>query len=198
LLEYVQRRTRSSSDPRELITSAIESAARTVYAAGERSVRYAGMGTTVVACRFSPPNQLAIGHAGDSRAYRLRSGHLEALTTDHNQAQEWLSQGILTAEEAERSDGRHLLSRNLGHEDGVTPDVDVLTLEPGDRVLLCSDGLHGQVTSDVLRDVLGAGEAPEIIAQAFIDITLAGDAPDNVTAVVIVVEAQPSTRPAPT
>jgi len=89
------------------------------------------------ACLVVDPTRAVIGHAGDSRAYLLRDGHLTALTRDHTAAP-------------------HMLTCNLGREYGVLPDMLALALKPGDRLLLCSEGLHGGAPMPALQRVLGS------------------------------------------
>ncbi len=169
----------------ELLEFAIFSAARAVYQEAKNKAKHQGMGTTAVACLFAAPNQVVIGHAGDSRAYRLRGERLERLTTDHTGAQYLLEAGQITADEAAEHADRHILTRNLGETNGVAPDVRLLDLEPGDRLLLCSDGLNGELPDDVIRTVLGSSGSPSVVARRLVDTVLREGARDNVTAVVI-------------
>jgi protein phosphatase len=127
------------------------------------------MGTTVVACLVVDPTYAVIAHAGDSRAYLLRDGQLTALTSDHTAAP-------------------HMLTRNLGREYGVHPDLRELALSTGDRLLLCSDGLYGGVPVGAIRRVLGSSSAPERVAHQLVARVLKGEASDNVSAIVIAVD----------
>ena len=172
----------------DVLEVAIDAAARAVYTAAASTEEYKGMGTTAVACRFIAPRHMVFGHAGDSRAYLLRGELLELLTLDHTVAQELVTAGRLTAEEAEQWPGKHVLTRNLGDTNGVQPEMRVLELEPEDRLLLCSDGLHGELPDDVIRTMLASGESPVVTAHRFIEAVLDGAARDNVTAVVLAAE----------
>ena len=172
----------------DLLETALDAAARAVFVSAASSEEYKGMGTTAVACRFIAPRRLVLGHAGDSRAYLLRGERFEMLTLDHTVAQELVTAGRLTAEEAEQWPGKHVLTRNLGDTNGVQPAMRVLELEPEDRLLLCSDGLHGELPDGVIRDMLGSSDAPIVIAHRFIEAVLDGAARDNVTAVVLAAE----------
>jgi serine/threonine protein phosphatase PrpC len=134
-----------------------------------------GMGTTLVAARFSPRKErVYIGHVGDSRVYRLRKGALEQLTTDHTLA----SLGV----EGPQS---HSLTRALGV--APTVEVDLLFVEPaaGDCYLLCSDGLTKMVPEASIREVLAAADDAQIAVQALIDNANARGGRDNITAVVV-------------
>jgi serine/threonine protein phosphatase PrpC len=142
----------------------------------------------VVACLVIEPTHVLIGHAGDSRAYLLRNGKLEALTRDHTVAQRLVDAGALRADEMESCPQRHYLTRNLGGEYGVGPDVLELKLELGDRLLLCSDGLYCGASLGLIRRALGSREAPTRVARRLIELALQGDAPDNISAIVLAVD----------
>lgn len=175
-------------DAYDSLERAIYSAGQAVHQVAKSSPAHQGMGTTAVACLFVSPNQLVVGHAGDSRAYLLRPGRLERLTTDHTGAQRLLEAGQITEDEMEGHATRHVLTRNLGHRDGVSPDMRLVDLQPGDLLLLCSDGLNGELSDDVICAVLGRSGSPSTTAKLLVDTVLDGPARDNVTAVVIAVE----------
>lgn len=122
---------------------------------------------------------------GDSRAYLLRAGAMTQLSRDHSLVQELVDSGALAAADAERHPHANVLTRAIG-ADGPTPDLDKITgrAEPGDRFLLCSDGLFKALDSPVIMALMQASEP----ARALIDAALEAGARDNVTAVVI--EAQ--------
>src|SRR5262249_2914326 len=120
---------------------AIRTASVQVFHAGERKGIYRGMGTTVVACLVAEPARVVVGHVGDSRAYLLRGGSLAMLTRDHTQVEALVDAGKMSPSQATRSIGRHLLARYLG-DPSVRPDLLDQRLDTGDRLLLCSDGLH--------------------------------------------------------
>jgi protein phosphatase len=140
---------------------------------------FEGMGTTLVAARFSPNKQrVYVGHVGDSRCYRLRAGQLTQMTTDHNLRSEGLIGPM-----AER------LSRAVGVERAVKVDLVIARPLPFDKYLLCSDGLTKMVPDAVVRDILTdkhdlQGAVDELIAAA-----IDGGGRDNVT--VVLVEVRP-------
>ncbi|HLG09466.1 MAG TPA: Stp1/IreP family PP2C-type Ser/Thr phosphatase [Gaiellaceae bacterium] len=146
----------------------------------------AGMGTTVTAALVdAAQGNVAIGHVGDSRAYLLRNGVLEQLTTDHSLVAELVQSGVLTPEEAERHPQRSAITRALGTE--PTVEVEVLTIapEPGDLFLLCSDGLPTMVSDDEIAAALQAAErAPAAAAEALVARANARGGEDNVTVVL--------------
>jgi protein phosphatase len=173
--------------PRELLDFALRTASVRIFRAGERRWEHRGMGTTVVACLVADPTRVVVGHVGDSRAYLLRDRNLAALTRDHTVAQELVDAGEYTPERAARSIGKNMLRRHLG-DLRVQPDVVEQTLRPGDRLLLCSDGLHGAVPERSIRRVLAQRGPPEQIAHRLVALALKGEASDNISAVVVAVD----------
>lgn len=141
------------------------------------------MGTTLVALRVDSDRRAVISHVGDSRIYRLRAGKLTGLTRDHSLVAEMEAAGI---PRAQRAMHRHVLTRALGVTDPCQ-DTQTLYLEPGDRFLLCSDGLTGRVTDRRIASIMSA--APdEMIVPALISEAWRNDARDNITAVVVLVD----------
>lgn len=154
-----------------------------------------GMGTTASALAFVD-DRIALAHIGDSRVYRYRDGELAQITKDHTFVQRLVDSGRITPEEALVHPRRSVLMRVLGDVDG-SPEIDTEIFEavPGDRWLLCSDGLSSYVDE---RDIVGVLERsldPQSAADALVKITLDHGAPDNVTVVVIdVVDGEPENR----
>lgn len=144
----------------------------------------AGMGTTVTVL-LRAGNKLVMAHIGDSRGYLLREGSLVQVTTDHTFVQYLVATGKITAEEAEHHPQRSVIMRVLGdHDSDPLPDVSVREARPGDRWLLCSDGLSGVVSHDTIEATLTEVPDPDACARALVDLALRGGAPDNVTVVV--------------
>lgn len=165
------------------IAAAARAANAAVYArAGERAEE-SGMGTTLTAVVVDD-EEGHFAHVGDSRAYRLRGEKLELLSDDHSLVGEMVREGRLTREEAATHPHRSILSRALGTEAEVELDEFSADLRPGDVLLLCSDGLSGEVGDDVIRELLAA-EDPADAARGLVDAALAAGGHDNVTAVVI-------------
>ncbi len=148
----------------------------------------AGMGTTLTLAELTG-NEAAIGHVGDSRAYLLRSGSLRQLTTDHSKMEELLSAGLITHDEVPTHPQRAMITRALG----LAPDVEVDTvaerLEPGDRLLLCSDGLTSMVDDATIEQLLAGAASVEEAAWSLVDAANAAGGADNIT--VAVVDAGP-------
>jgi PPM family protein phosphatase len=179
-------RTRQRS-AEELLHLAIRTASLEVFTAGVRKREHLGMGTTVVACLVVDPTRVVIGHVGDSRAYLLRDGRLAALTRDHTVVQAMVDVGELSLDAAGRYPERHALTRCVGNPRG-DPDVAEHRLRPGDRLLLCSDGLHGIAPARWIRRVLAGRGTPAQLAHRLVELALHFSAPDNVSAVVIAVD----------
>ena len=142
----------------------------------------AGMATTVTAALLAE-DTLYLGHVGDSRAYLLRRGRLTQLTEDHTQLADQVRQGILSPEEARRYPG-NVLTQAVGLEYPITPFTKSVPLEEGDRLLLCSDGLHGflddQTIAEIIQREEGEGVVDSLIAEA-----IAMGSNDNITALLV-------------
>ena len=150
----------------------------------EENPELAGLGTTVTALLRSG-NKLAMAHIGDSRAYLLRDGELTQVTTDHSFVQHLVNTGKITAEEAEHHPQRSVLLRVLGDFDmEIVPDMSVREARPGDRWLLCSDGLSGVVSAETLQQTLRDVADVDACADQLVQLALRGGAPDNVTVVL--------------
>ncbi|MFD3922428.1 MerR family transcriptional regulator [Streptomyces sp. NPDC058595] len=152
--------------------------------AGEGSGEPGGSGTTLTAMLWTG-SRLALVHVGDTRAYLLRGGEVSRITHDHTLVQSMVDAGGLTAEEAMSHPQRSLLLRALdGGEDHARPDLRLHDVEPGDRYLLCSDGLFTVVSPDDLRRVLVTAPDPEDAVRELIALALAAGGPDNVACAV--------------
>ncbi len=148
-----------------------------------------GTSTTATVALFDG-TRLGIGHVGDSRAYLWRDGELSQLTTDHTFVQTLVDEGRISAAEAETHPHRHVILRALDGNHDLEPDLFVLEVVPGDRVLLCSDGASGSLRPAKLADVL-AGGSPDYAAVELVRASLEAGSTDNVTCVVadVAVEA---------
>lgn len=176
------------------IAAAAHAANAAVFARASERREESGMGTTLTAVVVDD-EEGHFAHIGDSRAYLLRDGGLELLTEDHSLVGEMVREGRLSREEAMAHPHRNIVSRVLGTEGQVEIDEFSADLRAGDVLLLCSDGLTGEVGEDAVRDLL-AGAEPEAAARALVDAALAAGGHDNVTAVVIGIEAGDDAVPA--
>lgn len=182
--DFVTQR-RLTMEPAVLLEAALQRGSAAVWNAAQQSRERHGMGTTVVACLVIDPKRAVIAHVGDSRAYLLRQGRLQTLTRDHTIVEELVIRGALSPEDAERHPYKNVLSRNLGAKPETRVDVLELELQPGDRLMLCSDGLYGYASSEAIQYLLGSGDAPENVARDLIDLALRGGGGDNITTIVI-------------
>ncbi len=143
-----------------------------------------GMGTTLTLALLTAEGTARIAHVGDSRAYLLRDGELRQLTDDHSVVGELVRAGLLTPEEARHHPRRNLVTRSVGMGD-VSVDLVEEDLLPGDRLLLCSDGLTDMVDDDDITRLLGEGGAPSEAAWDLIDAANAAGGRDNTTVAVV-------------
>ena len=143
------------------------------------------MGTTIVVAVQSEDNYIQIAHVGDSRAYLYRDGKIKLLTNDHSVVQEMVRAGRLTEEQARINPYKNLITRCLGHEERVEIDHTPVEMQPLDWICLCSDGLPTVLRDEQIGDVLGAGVEPEAVCEELVKQTIDGNAPDNVTVVVV-------------
>lgn len=160
-------------------------------AAGNRAIReevardpgLEGMGTTMTLLEIED-DVATIGHIGDSRAYLLRDGELRQLTEDHTVAAEYMAQGQLSPEEAANHPQRHMLLRTLGLTRFVNVDEVKTDLAPGDRILLCSDGLTEMVNDDRITEILGEG-TPDEVVWALVEMANKAGGVDNISVAVV-------------
>ncbi|HKK22589.1 MAG TPA: protein phosphatase 2C domain-containing protein, partial [Pseudohaliea sp.] len=147
--------------------------------------RCTGLGATVVLLAAGR-DEVALAHAGDARAYRLRAGTLEPLTRDHNLAGEAVARGWLSAEDARHAPERHQITRALGLDEALGGEVRRLRRQPGDLLLLCSDGLSGELPDSDLQDLLqDSGPDLETTARRLVHAALESGGSDNITVVLV-------------
>jgi len=173
-----------SDDALDELEAALESARDEIIARSEAEPELAGMGTTVIAI-LRAGNKLAMVHLGDSRGYLLRDGVLTQVTTDHTFVQHLVDIGRITPEEAEHHPQRSVVMRVLGDFDAeVTPDMSVREARPGDRWLLCSDGLSGFVSAETIAETVASIADVDQCADRLVQLALRAGGGDNVTVVL--------------
>ena len=177
-----------------LMAGAAEAANRALAETIEERPETEGMGTTLTALMFDG-TRLGLCHVGDSRGYRLRDGELTQITIDDTYVQSLVASGQLDPEEVSTHPQRSLILKAYTGRP-VEPTLQVLDARPGDRYLLCSDGLSDPVTPDTIREALGEG-SPQHAAQRLVELALRSGGPDNVTVVVGEVAEQGATEPSP-
>lgn len=185
-------------EPSTPLEGAIREANRRILTAAKGDEKLSGMGTTVVAMRFGGTEEepvAEISHVGDSRAYLLRGGDLRAITEDHSLVAELVRSGDLTRAQASEHPQKNLITRALGAEEEVEVDTTVLPVEPGDRLILCSDGLSDMVPEARMLDLLTSSpEDPKRAAHTLVSAALDAGGVDNVTVVVVDVKEVPPAK----
>jgi len=171
------------------LAGAVHLANKNIYDSAEEKPEQHGMGATVTAA-WIDGTKLSIAHVGDSRAYLLRSGGLQQLTSDHSLVAEQVRRGILTAAEAEESEMQSVLLRALGAQPEIEVDTDEHTLFARDILLLCSDGLTRMVTEPEIAGTLQAEINPTKAAERLIELANEGGGADNITVIVVRVGAE--------
>ena len=167
------------------LRTAIHLANRRVFRAAEKHDEYTGMGTTVVSALVAG-NRLTIAHAGDSRAYLFANGELRRLTSDDTwEATVLAGQSETQLKSATPHPMRHVLTNVLGARELADVHISEHELEGGERILLCSDGLHGAVDDKGLSGQLACPDPPSVIVPRLIELALSRGGRDNVTAVLV-------------
>ncbi len=168
-----------------LLESAVQAATYMVFAIAENDPDQKGMGTTVSALLLTETHGI-LAQVGDSRIYLVRDGAVYQLTEDHTLVAWQVKQGIISEAEAELSPHKNVITRAVGSRDYVQVDTQAFEIGPGDRFLLCSDGLHGYLRDEELGPVLELGA--QAAAPRLIDIANSRGGRDNITAIVVEVD----------
>jgi protein phosphatase len=169
---------------RRLLESGVKSACYMVFGMAELDPEKKGMSTTLSALLIRAGYAFA-AHVGDSRVYRVRKDAVLQLTEDHTLINYKVKHGMMTKAEAEKATGKNVITRAVGHKDYVQVDTADIDVGPGDRFLLCSDGLHGYFqTEDEVLQLCADGELDEC-AEAAVALANQRGGKDNITAIVI-------------
>lgn len=169
-------------------SAAISAANQVIFTRAERSQKLSGMGTTLVALLVEERHAWML-NVGDSRGYRLRNGHLEQITMDHSLVEEQIRMGHMSRGEALRSPLRNVITRALGTQNCVTPDVFELEAEPGDLFMLCSDGLTRELSDPLIESLLLVGAPLEELCTRLVSAANQAGGHDNITCVLVRAEA---------
>jgi len=172
------------------LLSAIRRANVAIFEAGQAKQSQQGMGSTIVAALLQQ-NFLTIAHAGDSRMYRLRNGVLEQLTQDHSLVMEQVRRGLITIEEAEKSEMQNIIIRALGSEEAVDPDIQELIALRDDIYLLATDGLTKLVKDDLIKEILENSPSLDAACEDLIKAARERGGDDNITCLLLRVVEQP-------
>ncbi|MGZ3680088.1 MAG: Stp1/IreP family PP2C-type Ser/Thr phosphatase [Ktedonobacterales bacterium] len=163
---------------------AVKQANQAIFGYAREHPEMTGMGTTCVALVVHGGRAYFV-NIGDSRAYLIRDGMMRQVTFDHSWVAEQVRAGVLTEEQARTHAHRNVITRSLGTQPTVSADLFVETLQDGDRVLLCSDGLHGYVEENAIEHEMAQHQHPEAGARNLVDMANANGGPDNITALVV-------------
>jgi serine/threonine protein phosphatase PrpC len=174
----------SIDECKKKLRQAIEKANEIIYDFASHRENYHGMGTTVVVT-IASQELLLIGHIGDSRAYKINDESIVQLTEDHSLVNELVKSGQITAEEASQHPRRNVVLRALGTEPGIEVDIYEYPWQPGEIVLLCTDGLSGLLEDTTIWNIVKAETNLEAAAQMLIHNALDAGGDDNVTVILL-------------
>jgi len=175
--------------PEQVLRETIEAANRTIHERARTDPELTGMGTTITAAIVDPEaEEVAIGHVGDSRAYRLRANRFERLTRDHSLVEEMRRKGQLTEAQAEDHPQRSIITRALGPEPEVEVDLQTVPAQAGDVFLICSDGLTTMLGDEQIARLLGRATSMQSAVRALVDEANRAGGRDNITVVAFRLE----------
>ncbi|MCJ2541876.1 Stp1/IreP family PP2C-type Ser/Thr phosphatase [Thermostichus vulcanus] len=168
----------------KLLSEAVEAANDAILKDQRENPERADMGTTVVAVLVDPNDNCWSAHIGDSRLYRLRGSEMQQMTEDHTLVARSIRQGELTHEQARAHPWRHILERCLGRPDSGAPSVQPITVRPGDRLLLCSDGLTEELEDELIAEYCLKVTDLEELPNRLIEAAKERGGRDNITVVI--------------
>jgi serine/threonine protein phosphatase PrpC len=173
------------SEAQKLLRGHIAKANTSIYQASQSQPQYSGMGTTLVVALFHD-NKMTVAHIGDSRLYRMRGEELKQVTKDHSLLQEQIDSGLITVEQAKLSANKNLVTRALGIDPTVDPEIHDYDTLPGDIYLLCSDGLCDMVSDeDICMAMQTLGANLKLCAQQLVQMANDNGGRDNVSVILI-------------
>lgn len=173
-----------------MLSEQIAKANKSIYQAAESQPQYAGMGTTLVVALFYD-NKMSVAHIGDSRLYRFRDDKFEQVTRDHSLLQEQIDGGMITKEQARLSANKNLVTRALGIDPTVEPEIHEYETRVGDVYLLCSDGLCDMVSDeDICLALQTLGANLMLCAQQLVQMANDNGGRDNVSVILVRVQRE--------
>ena len=186
--EFLQRLAGKTQDGQlalpDVARGAIVAANEAIFSRAQRNHRLSGMGTTLVALAVQDSHAWVL-NVGDSRCYRMRNNRLEQLTLDHSLVEEQVRMGRMTRSQALRSPFKNVITRALGTQQCVTPDVFGLETEPGDLFLLCSDGLTRELTDESIEALLFNSKSLEELCCRLVEAAKKAGGHDNITCLLV-------------
>ena len=169
----------------KMLQQQIAKANTSIYQAAQSQPQYAGMGTTLVVALFYD-NKVMVAHIGDSRLYRMRGDEFTQVSKDHSLLQEQIDAGMLTKEQAKGSSNKNLVTRAMGIDPTVEPEIHEYDTQPGDIYLLCSDGLSDMVSDEDIGMTLQAlGANLNLAVQQLVQMANDNGGRDNVSVILI-------------
>jgi protein phosphatase len=177
---------------REDLVTVLDLANQRILESVARHPEQTGMGTTatgIAVVNAGGSDHWAVFNVGDSRVYRWVDGQLRLVTVDHSEVRELVDAGLITEQEAARHPLRNVVTRSLGSDPAPTPDVWVFPPHPGERFVICSDGLSGELSLDQIRAVVAAVDDPQACAEQLVAAAVEAGGRDNVSVVVVALDA---------
>lgn len=171
-------------DLRKLVQETIDLCNQKIYTEAEMNQELEGMATTIVLAA-ARDNRAIIAHVGDSRVYRCDARGLVRLTEDHSEVNEAVRQGWLTPEQAESHPRRNVISRAIGADSDVEPEIIEIQVDETTTLLLCSDGITRHIRDDQLERLLRSGNHPQTVCETFKQLCYNEGAEDNLTAIIV-------------
>ncbi|MCC6808683.1 MAG: Stp1/IreP family PP2C-type Ser/Thr phosphatase [Deltaproteobacteria bacterium] len=187
MVEAWEAAPQGESPQGRVLSSAVQRACFDIHSAARENPALQGMGTTVVTV-WARGTKAAVAHVGDSRVYLARNGHVLQITDDHSLVNEQVKAGVITEEQAKTSRFKNIITRSVGFEPDVAVDCYLLDLAPGDKILLCSDGLSNFVDSNEVGGAL-RGLPLDNVPEALIGLANQRGGDDNITVVCLAVES---------
>ena len=191
VVEQLRINPASTTAAVSLLENAVELASGDLFRTAQAEESKRGMGTTVVALLVGG-NKAVLAHVGDSRVYLVRAGQVHRLTEDHTFVQAQIKAGILSKDQAESSPYKNVITRAVGIQPSVQVDTLLLDTLPGDRYLLCTDGLHGYLRDDELPQFMSEGKG---LPERLVALANERGGKDNITAVVVELTAGRTATP---
>jgi PPM family protein phosphatase len=186
--EFLEEHWSEDLEPEPLLREALTQANSNIVQNQRVSPERADMGTTAVVVIFPKEQQPWCAHVGDSRLYRLRDDKLEQVTEDHTWVAQAVQAGILMPEQARLHPWRHVLAQCLGREDLNQIEIQPLNIQPGDELLLCSDGLTEEVVDDAIQSHLCAAESCDEATILLVEQAKTNGGQDNITVVIVEID----------
>jgi len=186
-LRLLTSRTGAPATLQQAAEQAVCTANEAIYSRAQRNYKLSGMGTTLVGLLVEE-RRIWVLNVGDSRCYRLRGRSLEQITNDHSLVEEQVRLGRMSRFDAQRSPLRNVITRALGTQCRVTPDIFELAPEPGDLFLLCSDGLTRELSDPMIESILEAGEIDQpldALCSRLVDAAKKAGGHDNITCILV-------------